>query len=109
LAGEEPVLTLHGMSVFAVLVWFFGAGTFSTAATSRLLSGLAVLRPRLVGSPRPPMKVSSASRKPRSGRAGSSLSPWRSLCVMVQAVWPCITTVVDDGVVGLEDPVGQPV
>src|SRR5438105_1203207 len=65
---------------------FFGAGTFSTAATTRLLSGLAVLRPRLVGSPRPPMKVSSASRKPCSGRDGSSLSPWRSLCAMVQAV-----------------------
>ena len=28
---------------------FFGAGTFSTAATTRLLSGLAVLRPGLVG------------------------------------------------------------
>jgi hypothetical protein len=28
----------------------------------------------------------AASRKPRSGRAGSSLSPWRSLCAMVQAV-----------------------
>jgi transposase len=66
---------------------FFGAGTFSTAATTRLLSGLAVLRPRLIGSPRPPMKVSSASRKRRSGRAGSSLSPWRNLCAMVQAVW----------------------
>jgi hypothetical protein len=34
--------------------WVFGAGTFSTAATTRLLSGLAVLRPGLVGSPRPP-------------------------------------------------------
>ena len=54
---------------------FFGAGTFSRAATTRLLSGLLVLRPGLVGSPRPPMKVSSASRKPRSGRAGFSLSP----------------------------------
>jgi hypothetical protein len=32
---------------------FFSAGTFSTAATTKLLSGLAVLRPRLVGSPRP--------------------------------------------------------
>jgi predicted kinase len=31
-------------------------------------------------------EVSSASRKPCSGRAGSSLSPWRSLCAMVQAV-----------------------
>src|ERR1700674_1322928 len=51
------------------------------------LSELAVLRPRLVGSPRPPMKVSSALRKPRSGRAGSSLSPWRSLCAMDHAVW----------------------
>jgi hypothetical protein len=30
--------------------------------------------------------VSSASRKPRSGRAQSLLSPWRSLCAMVQAV-----------------------
>jgi hypothetical protein len=30
-----------------------------------------VLRPRLVGSPRPPTKVSSASKKPLSGRAGS--------------------------------------
>src|SRR5262245_7518382 len=65
---------------------FFGAGTFSTAATTRLLSGLAVLRPGLVGSPRPPIKVSSASRKPCTGREGSSLSPWRSLCAMVQAV-----------------------
>jgi hypothetical protein len=45
---------------------FFGAGTFSTAATTGLLSGLAVLRPGLVGSPRPPMKVSSDSRKPSS-------------------------------------------
>src|SRR6516165_7611276 len=66
---------------------FFGAGTFSTAATTRLLSGVAVLRPGLVGSPRPPMKVSSASSKPCSGREGSSLSPWRNLCAMVQAVW----------------------
>src|SRR6516164_11248706 len=38
------------------------------------------------GSPRPPMKVSSASRKPRNGRLGSSLSPCRSLCAMVHAV-----------------------
>src|SRR4051794_24294804 len=67
--------------------WLCGAGTFSTAATTKLLSGLAVLRPRLVGSPRPPMKVSSASSKPPSGRAESSLSPWRNLCAMVHAVW----------------------
>jgi hypothetical protein len=43
---------------------FFGAGTFSTAATTELLSGLVVLRQGLVVSPRPPMKVSSAPRKP---------------------------------------------
>jgi len=47
-----------------------GAGSFSTAATTRLLPGLLVLPPGLPGSPRPPITVSSASRKPRSGRAG---------------------------------------
>jgi ABC-type nitrate/sulfonate/bicarbonate transport system ATPase subunit len=35
---------------------------FWTLVSTRLLSGWAVLRPELVGSPRPPMKVSSASR-----------------------------------------------
>src|SRR3984893_256700 len=79
-AGEEPVLTLHGMAVFSLLV--LCAGTFSTAATTRLLSGWAVLRPELVGSPRPPMKASSASRNPpadgpdpRSPR-GAACAPW---------------------------------
>jgi len=64
ITGEEPVLALDGVPMLSLR--FFGAGTFSTAATTRLLSGLAVLRPGLVGSPRPPMKVSSASRKPCS-------------------------------------------
>src|SRR6516162_5883831 len=82
--AKNPCWRLTAWPCFALR--FFGAGTFSTAATTRLLSGLAVLRPRLVGSPRPPMKVSSASRKPCSGRDRSSLSPWRSLCAMVQAV-----------------------
>src|SRR5215472_15477610 len=84
LPAKNPCWRLTACPCF--LLRFFGAGTFSTAATTRLLSGLAVLRPGLVGSPRPPMKVSSASRKPCSGRDGSSLSPWRSLCAMVQAV-----------------------
>lgn len=48
------------------------SGIFSTAATIKLLSGLAVLRPGQVGSPRPPIKISSASSKPCSGRAGFS-------------------------------------
>ncbi|MBV8121042.1 MAG: hypothetical protein JO081_14035 [Alphaproteobacteria bacterium] len=26
-------------------------------------------------------------QKPRNGRAGPSLSPWRSLCAIVHAVW----------------------
>ena len=84
ITGKEAVLALDRMPCLPFR--FFGAGTFSTAATTRLLSELLVLRPRLLGSPRPPMKVSSASSKPRSGRAGSSLSPWRSLCAMVHAV-----------------------
>src|SRR3984893_18335301 len=73
LPAKNPCWRLTACPCFLFL--FFGAGTFSTAATTRLLSGLAVLRPRLVRSPRPPMKVSSASRKPRSRRVGSSLSP----------------------------------
>ena len=48
-AGVEAGVALDRMPVFALR--FFGAGTFSTAATTRLLSGLFVLRPRLVGSP----------------------------------------------------------
>ena len=64
--AKNPCWRLTAWPCFPL--WFFGAGTFSTAATTRLLSGLAVLRPGLVGSPRPPMKVSSASRKPCSGR-----------------------------------------
>src|SRR5215469_9774078 len=85
LPAKNPCWRLTACPCFPLR--FFGAGTFSTAATTRLLSGLAVLRPGLVGSPRPPMKVSSASSKPCSGREGSSLSPWRNLCAMVQAVW----------------------
>lgn len=47
-----------------------GAGSYSTAAATRLLSGLLVLPPGLLGSPRPPITVSSSPRQPRSGRAG---------------------------------------
>jgi hypothetical protein len=84
ITGEQPVLALDGVPMLPAPV--LRHRSLATAATTRLLSGLAVLRPGLVGSPRPPMKVSSASRKPCSGRDGSSLSPWRRLCAMVQAV-----------------------
>src|SRR5215475_15432010 len=62
LPAKNPCWRLTACPCFPLR--FFGAGTYSTAATTRLLSGLAVLRPGLVGSPRPPMTVSSASRKP---------------------------------------------
>jgi hypothetical protein len=52
----------------------FVCSGYSGRAAWRLKLGLAVLRPELIGSPRPPMKVSSASRNPRSSRVGSSLS-----------------------------------
>jgi hypothetical protein len=61
IAGNEAVLPLDGVAVLPLR--FFGAGTFSTAAMTRLLSRFLMLRPGLAGSPRPPMKVSSASRK----------------------------------------------
>src|SRR5467141_681147 len=93
-AGEEPVLALDRMAVFSLLVlWrrhLLDRG--NNQALVGVGRGLAVLRPELVGSPRPPMKVSSASRNPRSTRVGSSLSPWRNLCAMVQAVWYATTS-----------------
>jgi hypothetical protein len=45
--GKEAVPALDGVPVFPRR--FCGTGTVSTAAVTRLLSGLAVLRPGLVG------------------------------------------------------------
>src|SRR5215469_11913772 len=88
LPAKNPCWRLTACPCFPLR--FFGAGTFSTAATTRLLSGLAVLRPGLVGSPRPPMKslpprkrgsrplpASRAAdvRGPRSAR-GATCAPW---------------------------------
>src|SRR5512132_1238600 len=83
IAGEEPMLTLDGVPMFSAPVLrrrhlfdrsddqaFVGVGGDATGAC------------RVAAA----MKVSSASRTPCSGRDGSSLSPWRSLCAMVQAV-----------------------
>jgi hypothetical protein len=62
IAGEEAVLMLDGVLVLAGLVlWrrhLFDGGD------DRALVGAGRAASRLVGSPRPPMQVSSASRKP---------------------------------------------
>ncbi len=69
---------------------FCGAGTFSTTATTRLLLGLAVLRPGLVGSPRPPMKSPPLRRQgfrpPRGTRAADGLG-LRSARAAAYAPW----------------------
>ncbi len=63
--GIEAVLALHRVAVLALLV--LGRRHLLDRTTTRLLSGFSVLRPGLDGSTLPPMKLSSASRKPLSG------------------------------------------
>ena len=81
--AKKPCCRLTACPCLPVL--FFGAGTFSTAATTRLLSGCwccgrtgriaAATDEGLV-------RLEQAAQR----MTGSSLSPWRSLCAMVDAV-----------------------
>ena len=64
IAGKEPVLALDGVPMLSARV--LRRRHLFDGAHDQAFAGLAVLRPRLVGSPRPPMKVSSASSKPCS-------------------------------------------
>src|SRR5215469_4850694 len=93
IAGKEPVLALDGVPMLSAPVLrrrhlFDGSDDQALVGVGRTAPGTCRVAPATNEEPAPAKAgVSSASSKPCSGREGSSLSPWRNLCAMVQAVW----------------------
>jgi hypothetical protein len=91
-AGKEPVLALDGAPMLSAPVLrrrhlFDGSDDRALVEVGRAATGTCRVAAATDEEPAPAKaRVSSTSSKPCSGREGSSLSPWRSLCAMVQAV-----------------------